>query len=932
MVMTFTGAGCSRRAKSENDVEQTCFLERQELAIDSWKTEEGMKTAGLRRLSRLMIGSLALLCGLLVGSVTTWSVAQDPGSGPADSERLSVPEGAKAILQTVYEKQQQFAGKAGRWASDWEELGWQPEPVELRERVWLWVAPGESTVTLEAPRGELGGSRWRIDAAGAMEENRIAVALEEALKRAGEQRTKWETALREVTPLQREALEFLVMNMPDRDLRDLTAEYVLENIRLAELAWLRSPWRREVPREIYLNYVLPYISINERRDDWRSRFIEQFRPIVAQARTISEAAVKLNQQVFPQVKVRYSTQRKRADQSPLESIESGLASCTGLSVLLIDACRSQGIPARFVGTPRWSDDSGNHSWIEIWDGEWKFTGAAEPTGDALNQGWFVDRASTAKADEPQYAIYAACFQRTPIHFPLVWDRRNREIPAVNVTARYLKLGAPLPPGAVMGRFSVRDSASGQRIAVRVRVEDQAGQLVVEGLTKDEAFDTNDYLSAAVEVGKTYRVEFLDGQEPKVVEVLAEEPGQPWVWRRARQPDTGAGPGGPPAGNAARPEPWREWLAIPAAERPPLADQPWARQAMSKDQAARLRELLWGDHVERVRAERAGEMEAKVLRLGEQQMPFAYQVFGEKPDAGRSLYISLHGGGGAPPRVNDQQWNNQKRLYRVDEGIYLAPRAPTDTWDLWHQATIDPLFDRLIENLIVFEQVDPDKVYVLGYSAGGDGVYQIAPRLADRWAAAAMMAGHPNETVPLGLRNVPFALQVGAKDAAYRRNEIGREWGEKLQSLRESDPEGYEHFVRIREGKGHWMDLEDAEALPWMAKFRRNPWPEKIVWKQDDVVRTQFYWLEVDPGQIESRALIRASRQGQRIDLETEGVREVRLLLRDEFIDLDQPVEVYWSGKRVFSGQVPRTPIVQSETLSRRGDPRLMFSARLVVSE
>ncbi len=886
----------------------------------------GLKNGSLA----LWIGTL-LMCGLM-GNAADRSFAQESRGGPASLENLGDRERAQAVLQAVYQRQQEYARQAGRWATDWQELGWQPEPAELAERIWVWVASGDSSITLEAAPGELGGSRWRMGADGAVAELRMNEVLEEALVRAGEQRTKWESALQQVAPRQREALEFLVANMPDRDLKNLTAEYVLENIRLTELAWSRSPWRREVPREIYLNYVLPYISINERRDDWRSRFIEQFRPIVANSASISEAAVKLNQQVFPQVKVRYSTQRKRADQSPLESIESGLASCTGLSVLLIDACRSQGIPARFVGTPRWSDDSGNHSWIEIWDGDWKFTGAAEPTGDSLNQGWFVDRASTAKADDPQYAIYAACFRRTPIHFPLVWDRRNREIPAVNVTARYLKLGAPLPAGSVMGRFSVRDSVSGQRTAIRLRVLDEAGQVLVEGLTKDEAFDTNDYLSAAVEIGKKYRVEFFDGQEPKAVEVTAEEPGQPWVWRRPAAVEDGAMPNDSNAAGTSVPEPWREWLALPAAQRPPLAEQPWAREEMSKDQSARFRELLWAEHVERLRAERAEEMEAKELRLGEQRMPFAYQVFGEKPDAGRSLYISLHGGGGAPPRVNDQQWNNQKRLYKVEEGVYLAPRAPTDTWDLWHQATIDPFFDRLIENLIVFEQVDPNKVYVLGYSAGGDGVYQIAPRLADRWAAAAMMAGHPNETVPLGLRNVPFALQVGAKDAAYRRNEIGQEWGEKLQSLRQSDPEGYEHFVRIREGKGHWMDLEDAEALPWMAKFRRNPWPEKVVWKQDDVVRNQFYWLEVDPAKIESRALVRATRQGQRIDLETEGVREVSLLLRDEFIDLDQPVVVYWAGKKVFEGKVPRTAMVQGETLSRRGDPRLTFSARLTVGE
>jgi poly(3-hydroxybutyrate) depolymerase len=44
---------------------------------------------------------------------------------------------------------------------------------------------------------------------------------------------------------------------------------------------------------------------------------------------------------------------------------------------------------------------------------------------------------------------------------------------------------------------------------------------------------------------------------------------------------------------------------------------------------------------------------------------------------------------------------------------------------------------------LFRGVNPDKVYLLGYPAGGDGVWQLAPRMADRFAAAAMMAGHPN---------------------------------------------------------------------------------------------------------------------------------------------------------------------------------------------
>ena len=236
------------------------------------------------------------------------------------------------------------------------------------------------------------------------------------------------------------------------------------------------------------------------------------------------------------------------------------------------------------------------------------------------------------------------------------------------------------------------------------------------------------------------------------------------------------------------------------------------------------------------------------------MKFETVYFGERKDAppgGRSLFISMHGGGGAPAQLNDSQWRNQVALakaYRATEGVYIAPRAPTDTWNLWHEAHMDALFDRLIEDCVALEGVNPDRVFLLGYSAGGDGAYQLAPRMSDRWAAVSMMAGHPNETSPRGLRNVPFSIQVGEKDGAYKRNTIAADWAEKLAELRKADMGGYEHFVEVHKGKGHWMDTEDRKAIPWMEKFTRNPLPERIVWRQDDVTHTRSYWLAVPPKQ------------------------------------------------------------------------------------
>ncbi|MEM7386422.1 MAG: polyhydroxyalkanoate depolymerase, partial [Verrucomicrobiota bacterium] len=320
-----------------------------------------------------------------------------------------------------------------------------------------------------------------------------------------------------------------------------------------------------------------------------------------------------------------------------------------------------------------------------------------------------------------------------------------------------------------------------------------------------------------------------------------------------------------------------------------------------------------------------------ITLGDDALKFDFKVFGQKPKDGRSLFISLHGGGGAPARINDRQWENQKGLYKPKEGIYLAPRAPTNKWDLWHRPHIDDLFDRLIENLVVLEDVNPDRVYVMGYSAGGDGVYQIGPRMADRWAAAAMMAGHPNDAKPLSLRNIGFTLHMGGKDKAYKRNQVAAEWKVRLAELQKEDPGGYAHEVVIHEDKGHWMEREDAVAVPWMAKFRRQPHPKSIVWQQDDRTHERFYWIEVSGEDQKKRSIIRATCKGQVIDLQSDDVQACTLLLSDALLNLDQPLVVRWNGKERFRGKVKRTWGNLARSLEKRGDPRLMAPVRLDVT-
>jgi poly(3-hydroxybutyrate) depolymerase len=360
-------------------------------------------------------------------------------------------------------------------------------------------------------------------------------------------------------------------------------------------------------------------------------------------------------------------------------------------------------------------------------------------------------------------------------------------------------------------------------------------------------------------------------------------------------------------------------------------QAFAAEPLTATQANKARDLLWKYYVAQAREQRAKAITDKVIEWHGQKMKYAYTTFGKAPKQGRSLYISMHGGGGAPARVNDQQWENQKRLYKLEEGVYLAPRAPTNTWNLWHQGHIDPMFEQIIQNLVVSENVNPNRVYLMGYSAGGDGVYQVAPRMADRLAAASMMAGHPNEASPLSLRNLPFTIHMGALDAAYKRNQVAKQWGERLAALQKDDPQGYTHSVTLHEGKGHWMDRQDAVAIGWMAKHTRNPVPQKVVWQQDDVTHDGSYWLALEKDEIKSRGKVVAERKGQQIVISQPTMKKLIVRLDDRVVNLNKPITIRQEGKAdLFSGKCSRSVATLAKTMWQRGDPYLAFTAEVSV--
>lgn len=415
---------------------------------------------------------------------------------------------------------------------------------------------------------------------------------------------------------------------------------------------------------------------------------------------------------------------------------------------------------------------------------------------------------------------------------------------------------------------------------------------------------------------------------------------------------------------------------------------WVRSEQIIDNQSQLSEQedsLWNEYVAQFKKDpsRRSEQENPVLAFGDKKMKYSVTKIGEPPRSGNPLYIALHGGGGAPAWLNDSQWEHMKIYYAqsVGQGIYVAPRGVTNTWNLHFVEESYPLYDHLISNLIVTHQVDPNRVYVLGFSAGGDGVYQIGARMPDRFAAANMSAGHNNWIGFDNLSNLPFLIQMGQNDGAYKRNRNSVENTIQLDSL-QKERGGYPHQLNLHFGGSHnsWRDNDpsgaphtlvsnpkewhsgkpagktsaDTNAIHWLKKSVRNPYPVTLYWDtKTHAKRTYipgknyltkenvgtlspsshlFYWLQVVEGDLSAaKSVIKAE-----IDLGSNSIRlsgadsfkKIRVLLRENMIRFDQPITVQVNAKLVGTAKVKSQIKTLARTLLERGDRNYIFHSEI----
>lgn len=206
-----------------------------------------------------------------------------------------------------------------------------------------------------------------------------------------------------------------------------------------------------------------------------------------------------------------------------------------------------------------------------------------------------------------------------------------------------------------------------------------------------------------------------------------------------------------------------------------------------------------------------------LKIGDFTMPFVLLVKGEKPAAGWPLFIALHGVGGndkaAGPHawdINTREWQAQMALFeRVYEpgGIYFIPRMADDWKGRWYLDHNQIAFEQVIRDALLFHDVDPNRVYLLGISEGGYGAIRFAGNRPDRFAATnGMAAAEPLDTSPPeNMRNVGMRIDIGENDTMFDRVGLARRMGDKLAELKKDDPDGYDFLVQVGYYRGPRSD-------------------------------------------------------------------------------------------------------------------------------
>ena len=207
------------------------------------------------------------------------------------------------------------------------------------------------------------------------------------------------------------------------------------------------------------------------------------------------------------------------------------------------------------------------------------------------------------------------------------------------------------------------------------------------------------------------------------------------------------------------------------------------------------------------------------------LTYRFQVYvpiGDPPARGWPILVDLHGNGAQGDDGIRQTAHFLPEEIRLKRSrfplIVVFPQAARDT--TWRTPAMANMVIAEIDQAAAEFHVDQTRMYLSGFSMGGAGVYEIASRWPERFAALIAIAGYgPDDDANLvkQLRSVPLRIFHGARD-----ERVDVERARKLVAdLKKAHASvDYTEFPDARHGPTAERVYADPAVIDWLLSQHR----------------------------------------------------------------------------------------------------------------
>ncbi|AWK04311.1 hypothetical protein HYN56_08705 [Flavobacterium crocinum] len=154
-----------------------------------------------------------------------------------------------------------------------------------------------------------------------------------------------------------------------KDIDVITPEFLIKNIDQAFQVWKNNPWSHSYNFKTFCEYILPYRSLTEPLEDWRSEYLQLVAQASLKAKNVNQPVDVATQTILELKNFRFLDSRPDPIPylSPKQLLFRREGACNDLANLTLLACRSMGLAVTFDFTPEYGASSKRHFWDTVID-------------------------------------------------------------------------------------------------------------------------------------------------------------------------------------------------------------------------------------------------------------------------------------------------------------------------------------------------------------------------------------------------------------------------------------------------------------------------------------------------------------------------------------------------------------------------------------